>query len=148
MKERQKKESRNGKVFLITIVAAVIIIAVIAFIVGGVKNNKEITVNIDEAVWMDVNQTLKVTDGSNKISFKVSTDQELVKSNENYEYEIKYVLTVNDVEYTGSHKFGNGYSVHNENNGIPYNIDIMDFEDNKIQVSFSVATPVTEQENI
>lgn len=138
--ERNKNAQKNNKSMAVIIgIVAVIAIIVIVLIVRGVKKNSEVTANLNEAQWMGVNQTLRLIDGSNKITFKVKADQELVKVDGDYEYEVSYVLTVNDEEYTGTHKFGNGYSVHNENNGIPYNIDLIDFEDNKVQVSFSVA---------
>lgn len=138
--ERNKNAQKNNKSMPVIIgIVAVIAIIVIVLIVKGGKKNSEVTANLNEAQWMGVNQTLRLIDGSNKITFKVKADQELVKVDGDYEYEVSYVLTVNDEEYTGTHKFGNGYSVHNENNGIPYNIDLIDFEDNKVQVSFSVA---------
>ena len=138
--ERNKNAQKNNKSMAVIIgIVAVIAIIVIVLIVKGGKKNSEVTANLNEAQWMGVNQTLRLIDGSNKITFKVKADQELVKVDGDYEYEVSYVLTVNDEEYTGTHKFGNGYSVHNENNGIPYNIDLIDFEDNKVQVSFSVA---------
>lgn len=138
--ERNKNAQKNNKSIAVIIgVVAVIAIIVIILIVRGGKKNSEVTANLNEAQWMGVDQTLRLIDGSNKITFKVKADQELVKVEGDYEYEVSYVLTVNDQEYTGTHKFGNGYSVHNENNGIPYNIDLIDFEDNKVQVSFSVA---------
>lgn len=138
--ERNKNAQKNNKSMAVIIgIVAVIAIIVIVLIVRGGKKNSEVTANLNEAQWMGVNQTLRLIDGSNKITFKVKADQELVKVDGDYEYEVSYVLTVNDEEYTGTHKFGNGYSVHNENNGIPYNIDLIDFEDNKVQVSFSVA---------
>ena len=138
--ERNKNAQKNNKSMAVIIgIVAVIAIIVIVLIVKGGKKNSEVTANLNEAQWMGVNQTLRLIDGSNKITFKVKADQELVKVEGDYEYEVSYVLTVNDQEYTGTHKFGNGYSVHNENNGIPYNIDLIDFEDNKVQVSFSVA---------
>ena len=138
--ERNKNAQKNNKSMAVIIgIVAVIAIIVIVLIVKGGKKNSEVTANLNEAQWMGVNQTLRLIDGSNKITFKVKADQELVKVEGDYEYEVSYVLTVNDEEYTGTHKFGNGYSVHNENNGIPYNIDLIDFEDNKVQVSFSVA---------
>ena len=138
--ERNKNAQKNNKSMAVIIgIVAVIAIIVIVLIVKGGKKNSEVTANLNEAQWMGVNQTLRLIDGSNKITFKVKADQELVKVDGDYEYEVSYVLTVNDQEYTGTHKFGNGYSVHNENNGIPYNIDLIDFEDNKVQVSFSVA---------
>lgn len=138
--ERNKNAQKNNKSMAVIIgVVAVIAIIVIILIVRGGKKNSEVTANLNEAQWMGVDQTLRLIDGSNKITFKVKADQELVKVEGDYEYEVSYVLTVNDQEYTGTHKFGNGYSVHNENNGIPYNIDLIDFEDNKVQVSFSVA---------
>ena len=138
--ERNKNAQKNNKSMAVIIgIVVVITIIVIVLIVKGGKKNSEVTANLNEAQWMGVNQTLRLIDGSNKITFKVKADQELVKVDGDYEYEVSYVLTVNDQEYTGTHKFGNGYSVHNENNGIPYNIDLIDFEDNKVQVSFSVA---------
>lgn len=138
--ERNKNAQKNNKSMAVIIgIVVVITIIVIVLIVKGGKKNSEVTANLNEAQWMGVNQTLRLIDGSNKITFKVKADQELVKVDGDYEYEVSYVLTVNDEEYTGTHKFGNGYSVHNENNGIPYNIDLIDFEDNKVQVSFSVA---------
>ena len=138
--ERNKNAQKNNKSMAVIIgVVAVIAIIVIILIVRGGKKNSEVTANLNEAQWMGVDQTLRLIDGSNKITFKVKADQELVKVEGDYEYEVSYVFTVNDQEYTGTHKFGNGYSVHNENNGIPYNIDLIDFEDNKVQVSFSVA---------
>ena len=138
--ERNKNAQKNNKSMAVIIgIVAVIAIIVIVLIVRGGKKNSEVTANLNEAQWMGVNQTLRLIDGSNKITFKVKADQELVKVEGDYEYEVSYVLTVNDQEYTGTHKFGNGYSVHNENNGIPYNIDLIDFEDNKVQVSFSGA---------
>lgn len=138
MEKNSNVKKGNKKLIAIIGIIAVIVVVVVIFIVKGGKPG-EVTANVGEAQWMDVNQTLRLIDGSNKITFTVSTEQDLIKLDEDYEYDLSYVLTVNGEEYTGTHKFGNGYSVHNENNGIPYNIDIMDFDNNKIQVSFSVA---------
>ena len=139
-RKQNVKKDNKGLVVIIGIIAIIAIIVIVLLVKNG--KHSEVTANLGEAQWMDVNQTLRLIDGSNKITFKVSTDQDLIKVEDNYEYEVSYVLTVNDVEYTGTHKFGNGYAVHNENNGIPYNIDMMDFDNNKIQVSFSPAQPI------
>ena len=97
--ERNKNAQKNNKSMAVIIgIVAVIAIIVIVLIVKGGKKNSEVTANLNEAQWMGVNQTLRLIDGSNKITFKVKADQELVKVEGDYEYEVSYVLTVNDQE--------------------------------------------------
>lgn len=140
MEGKNKKNNNNKKLMIGGVIAIVVIIAIILIAtLGGGKSSKKGTVhaNVGEPQWMSKEQTLEFTDGGKKVTFTIQTDDNLVKQEGDYEYTISYVLKVNDTEYTGTHRFGNGYSVHNEDNSIPYKIDIMDFEDNSIQVSFS-----------
>ncbi len=137
------ESKKNNKKIMIIGVAAVVVILVVILIVTlcGGKSSKKGTVHatLGEPEWMSKDQTLEFNDGDNKVTFTIQTEDNLVKQEGDYEYTVSYVLKVNDTEYTGTHRFGNGYSVHNEDNSIPYNIDIMDFEDNSIQVSFSAS---------
>ncbi len=146
--EKNNNVKKDGKKTLPIIIAVVAVIAVIVILVFVFKGGKSssVTANLGEPQWMEVGQTLTLVDGSNKVTFTVSSDKDLIKTDGDYEYEVSYVLTVNGQEYTGTHKFGNGYSVHNENNGIPYNIDMIDFDNNTIQVSFVKAEQQAAQE--
>ncbi|MBO5476582.1 MAG: hypothetical protein J6A15_02360 [Clostridia bacterium] len=117
------------------VVAIILVVAVVGGILLVVNRAPEgVQSTIGEKVWLEAHQDLAVEDAGNKIVLKIDSDLDFDKTAESYSYEVPYVLEVNDIEYNGTHTFSKGYAIHSEDNDMPYQVGILDFETGKIQV--------------
>lgn len=132
VKNNVKKE-KNNKV-IIGIILAVVIVA-IAVIVVVVKNqNGGVSIELDTEVWLNVGETATLKNGNDKITLKIDSDLNYV---EGEEYEVPYILTVNDAEYNGTYTFATGYSIHSEPNNIPYKVSFTGIKEGSVGVMVS-----------
>lgn len=129
-----KKNAKGGHI--ITIIAIVVILIVI--IVGVILLNKNkpteessVKINLNEEVWLNVNESAKLKNSNDQISLKIDSD---LNYTEGAEYEVPYSLVVNDVEYTGTYTFATGYSIHSEPNNIPYKIEFVGIKQGSIGI--------------
>lgn len=130
---------KNKKVIiLIAIVLVIVIIAcIIFFSKNGVNSVKEISSNLGQATWLSSNESMVIDNGEDKITLVIDSDLNFDKTATDYQYVVPYVLKVNDKEYSGSHTFGVGYTMHSEANDMPYNVEILDFETGTIEVQIT-----------
>ena len=128
---------KNKKVIiLIAIVLVIIIIAcIIFFSKNGVNSVKEISSNLGQATWLSSNESMVIDNGEDKITLVIDSDLNFDKTATDYQYVVPYVLKVNDKEYSGSHTFGVGYTMHSEANDMPYNVEMSDFETGSVEVT-------------
>lgn len=132
----------KNKKFLMIVLA---VIAIVLVIVGIVKltGNKGEKINtlkgeLNQEIWMKADEVLIIKDGDNQLKLAVDSDLNFDKNAEEYTYEVPYTLTVNDQEYVGNHTFAVGYSIHSEDNNMPYKVNMKDFENGSLQVVISV----------
>lgn len=127
------KNKNIGKI-IIGLVIVGLVIAGVCLLVNKDKAIADVEGTIGENVWLEAKQTLAVYDGDNTLVLTVDSDLNFDKNAESYSYEVPYTLKVNDAEYKGSHTFSKGYSIHSEDNDMPYQVGMLDFENGKIQV--------------
>lgn len=129
----KNKKNNIGKI-IIGLVVVGLVIAGICLLVNKNKAIADVEGTIGESVWLEKNQTLAVYDGDNTIVLTIDSDLDFDKTAESYSYEVAYVLNVNGADYNGNHTFSKGYSIHSEDNDMPYQVGMLDFENGKIQV--------------
>lgn len=133
-------KGKNNK-FKIIIALVVIVVLVVGgvLIYKSVKGSNTIESTLGQEIWLKAGESLKVQDGDNTLILTIDSDLNFDKSSEDYNngYEVPYALTVNGTEYLGSHTFSNGYSVHSEDNDMPYKVKMIDFENGTIQVAIN-----------
>lgn len=128
-----KKNKDVVKIIIAVVVLALVIVGV-CLLVNSNKSLADVETTIGESVWLEAGQSLAVRDGDNTIVLTFDSDLNFDKEAESYSYKVPYVLKVNDVEYQGSHTFSRGYSIHSEDNNMPYQVGMLDFETGKLQV--------------
>lgn len=136
MKKSGNKTNINKKSIIIIAAVAVVVIAIIVGIILATGNKKlaDVEGTIGTSIWLEAGQTFGIVDGENTIVLKVDSKYDFDKQAESYSYEVPYVLTVNEVDYSGMHTFSKGYSIHSEDNDMPYQVGMLDFETGKLQV--------------
>lgn len=135
---KSKNQKLDKKIIIpIAIIAVIIVIAIIICVVSNKKDNTKISNisgNLNTETWLNVNQDLTLKNGEDNITLKINSD---LKYEEGSEYEVPYILTINDVEYTGTYTFATGYSIHSEPNNIPYSVSFIGIEQGSIGVMVS-----------
>lgn len=123
----------KNKKALMGIVAAiaVIVIIIIVLVCGGTKYTEA---EVNQATWLEAGNSLKVVDGDHKIVVTPTSDLNLDKEQENYEYTVNYTIKVDDTEYTATTTFYPNYSVRSESKDSPYSVILTNFENGKVEV--------------
>ena len=132
--KNQKNNNNNVAKIVIGLVVVVLVIVGACLLFGKDKSVADMESTIGESVWLEANQTLAAYDGGNTLVLTIDSDLNFDKTAESYSYEVPYTLKVNEAEYNGTHTFSKGYSIHSEDNDMPYEVGILDFETGKIQV--------------
>ena len=132
---RNKGNKISKKVILGIIVAIIVIAIVIAEIIILInKEDTTLSTGLNTEVWLGPNETVGLDNGADNIVLKVESD---LNYEEGVEFEVPYILTVNDIEYKGKYTFAIGYSIHSEPNNIPYNVEFTGIETGKVGVMIS-----------
>ena len=94
---RNKGNKISKKVILGIIVAIIVIAIVIAEIIILInKEDTTLSTGLNTEVWLGPNETVGVDNGADNIVLKVESD---LNYEEGVEFEVPYILTVNDIEY-------------------------------------------------
>lgn len=133
MKNKKSKNNNIIKIIIGIVVVGLVIVGV-CLLSNKDKAIADVEGTIEESIWLEAKQTLAVYDGDNTLVLTIDSDLDFDKTAESYSYEVPYTLKVNDAEYNGNHTFSKGYSIHSEDNDMPYQVGILDFENGKIQV--------------
>ncbi len=122
---------KDKKVIIGTIVI-LIVIAVVSIVAIKLKSKDEFNgVIFGEEFKIGTGEEVEL---ENNVRFQVLTDINFDFTLPDYEYEVKYVLKVEDKEYKGSVVFYPDRSVRNEVIGMPYQVIVTGCEDSKLKV--------------
>lgn len=131
----------NKKRFLLFILIVIIIIVAIVIGINAHKDNdtsrKSVSGEIGTEVWVPNGEDLVISDNGTKLVLSIDSDSTLDKNVENYVYEIKYTLKVNDDTYSGSQTFGSDYEITSSDDRCEYKVDMLDFENNSVDVKIT-----------
>lgn len=134
---KDQKTKVNSKLIL-GIVAVVVIIAIIVIVVvvnsGKSDEGKSVSTDLDTEIWLNENESATLKNGDDEIKLRIDSD---LNYTDGEEFEVPYVLVVNDIEYSGTYTFATGYSIHSEPNNIPYKVSFTGIQQGSVGVKVS-----------
>ncbi len=128
---------KNKKILIILALIILLIVIVACIIFFNNNTVEEINSTIGQATWLNTNESLKITNGDDEIILVINSDLNFDDESTEYRYEVPYTLKVNGQDYSGSHTFSNGYSIHSEDNDMPYNVNMLDIKNGSIEVEIT-----------
>lgn len=129
-----KKEKVNSKLILAIVAVIVVVVIIASVVILNKGKDKGVSTELNTEVWLNVNEDATLENNGDKITLKIDSD---LNYTEGTEYEVPYILTVNETEYKGTYTFATGYSIHSEPNDIPYKVSFTGIKPGSIGVRVS-----------